>query len=59
MFVAPPTEDNLGQNTLWPEVMKLYGHGYEVYTLAASHDGKVVASACKATSVEHAAVILW
>ncbi|XP_075212374.1 elongator complex protein 2 [Lycorma delicatula] len=56
---APPTDDNLGQNTLWPEVMKLYGHGYEVYTLAATHDGSMIASACKATNSEHAAIILW
>ncbi|RZF41054.1 hypothetical protein LSTR_LSTR002686 [Laodelphax striatellus] len=56
---VPPTEDNLSQNTLWPEVMKLYGHGYELYSLATSNDGKLVASACKATSEEHASILLW
>lgn len=55
----PPTEEDLVQNTLWPEVQKLYGHGYEIYSLAASHDGKLLASACKATKPEHASIILW
>lgn len=47
------------QNTLWPEQQKLYGHGYEVFALAASPDGSLLASACKATTPEHAALILW
>ncbi|XP_050422943.1 elongator complex protein 2 [Adelges cooleyi] len=55
----PPTEEDLVQNTLWPEIQKLYGHGYEVYCLASSPDSKWVASAAKATSVEHAAIIIW
>ncbi|KAI5634457.1 elongator complex protein 2 [Phthorimaea operculella] len=55
----PPTEETLMQNTLWPEVQKLYGHGYEVFSLDASPDGTLVASACKATVQEHAAVLLW
>ena len=47
------------QNTLWPEVRKLYGHGYELLCVAASHDGTVIASACKATIPLHAALRLW
>ena len=39
----PPTEENLLQNTLWPEVQKLYGHGYEIFALAARHDGTLLA----------------
>ncbi|XP_046687231.1 probable elongator complex protein 2 [Homalodisca vitripennis] len=58
-FEEPPTEDNLLQNTLWPETMKLYGHGYEIFSLATTSDGKLLASACKATNEEHAAVLLW
>lgn len=55
----PPTEETLMQNTLWPETQKLYGHGYEVYSLCATSDGQLLASACKATSIEHAQIILW
>ncbi|KAJ3361067.1 Elongator subunit elp2, partial [Kappamyces sp. JEL0680] len=55
----PPFEEHLLQNTLWPEKDKLYGHGYEIMTVAASPDGTLVASACKATKPEHAAVRLW
>uniref|UniRef100_A0A8D8IJ78 Elongator complex protein 2 n=1 Tax=Culex pipiens TaxID=7175 RepID=A0A8D8IJ78_CULPI len=56
---APPTEETLMQNTLWPEMQKLYGHGYEIYALAATSDGRWLASASRATSVEHAKILIW
>nr|XP_012220137.1 PREDICTED: probable elongator complex protein 2 [Linepithema humile] len=55
----PPTEEELAQNTLWPELQKLYGHGYEIFCMAARRDGQLLATACKSTSVEHSAIILW
>lgn len=55
----PPLEDSLSRHTLWPEVEKLYGHGYEISCLAVSHDGTLVASACKASSINHAVIRLF
>ncbi|KAG7205862.1 hypothetical protein KM043_007795 [Ampulex compressa] len=54
-----PTEEELVQNTLWPEIQKLYGHGYEIFSMAARHDGKLLATACKSASVEHSAILIW
>ncbi|RDA83314.1 hypothetical protein CP532_6554 [Ophiocordyceps camponoti-leonardi (nom. inval.)] len=56
---SPPLEETLSRHTLWPELEKLYGHGYEISCLAASHDGRLVASACKASSVNHAVIRLF
>lgn len=55
----PPLEDHLARHTLWPEHEKLYGHGYEISAVSASPDGTVVATACKASSIDHAVVRLY
>jgi len=55
----PPLEEHLLQHTLWPEVDKLYGHANEIMTVACSHDGKIVASACKAAQGDLASIRLW
>ncbi|PHH53791.1 Elongator complex protein 2 [Ceratocystis fimbriata CBS 114723] len=55
----PPFEDSLSRYSLWPEAEKLYGHGYEISCLASSHDGNLIASACKATSTNHAVIRLF
>ena len=36
----PPPEETLVQNTLWPELHKMYGHGYELFCLAANNKGQ-------------------
>ncbi|CCD48734.1 hypothetical protein ACHAPC_005042 [Botrytis cinerea] len=56
---TPPLEDHLSRHTLWPETEKLYGHGYEISALAASHDGSIIATACKASSIDHAVIRLF
>jgi len=55
----PPAEEALVQNTLWPEVHKLYGHGHELFTVASAPDSSLVASSCRATDATSARVILW
>ncbi|KAJ3277093.1 choline dehydrogenase 7 [Terramyces sp. JEL0728] len=58
-LTQPPFEEHLLQHTLWPEMEKLYGHVFEIISVAASRDGSLVASASKATKAEHAGVRLW
>ncbi|PSN65761.1 RNA polymeras-like protein II Elongator subunit [Corynespora cassiicola Philippines] len=55
----PPFEDHLARHLLWPETEKLYGHGYEISAVATSHDGSLVATACRASSLDHAVIRLY
>lgn len=55
----PPFEDYLARYTLWPEHEKLYGHGYEISAVAVSHDQSIIATACKASSIDHAVIRLY
>ena len=55
----PPFEEHLARRTIWPEHEKLYGHGYEISAVAASHDGSLVATACKASSIDHAVIRIY
>lgn len=55
----PLTEEELMQDTLWPELQKLYGHGYEIFSMSARYDGLLLATACRSTSPEHSTIILW
>ncbi|CAE6456006.1 unnamed protein product [Rhizoctonia solani] len=54
----PPFDSELATITLWPETEKLFGHGYELHTLAVSPSGNLVATACRATSATHAVIRL-
>ncbi|KAF9925620.1 Elongator subunit elp2 [Linnemannia zychae] len=55
----PPFEEHLLQHTLWPEIEKLFGHGYELMCVDGSHDHRWVASACKAHTPDQAGVRLF
>ena len=58
-FNQPPTEDYLAKHTLWPEINKMYGHGFEMQTVTANHEGTLIASSCKSQTQEHSAIFLW
>ncbi|KAJ2617976.1 Elongator subunit elp2 [Coemansia sp. RSA 1365] len=53
-----PLEAQLQRATLWPETDKLYGHAYDVYAVAVSHAGDLVASAARATAARFAGIRL-
>ncbi|KAF7977653.1 hypothetical protein HWV62_3080 [Athelia sp. TMB] len=65
--VRRPFEGELASITLWPEVEKVFGHGYEHQTnhygqsmsLAVSNSRRFMATACKATTAEHAVVRVY
>lgn len=56
---GPPLEDHLQRYTLFPEIEKLYGHGYEITCTATSPSGRLIASACRSNSAKHAVVRIF
>ncbi|KAH9894323.1 WD40 repeat-like protein [Cubamyces lactineus] len=54
-----PFEGELAAVTLWPEIEKVFGHGYESIALEVSNYKQYIATACKATSAEHAVVRVY
>lgn len=54
-----PFEGELASATLWPETEKIFGHGYESISLASSSARSLIATACKATSAQHAVVRVY
>ncbi|TDL29335.1 WD40 repeat-like protein [Rickenella mellea] len=59
MLNRRPFEGELASTTLWPETEKIFGHGYELISLGVSHSNKYVATACKATTSEHAVIRVY
>ncbi|KAJ7129752.1 WD40-repeat-containing domain protein [Mycena epipterygia] len=55
----PPFEGELAATTLWPETEKIFGHGYESMSLAVSGSRRLIATACKASTAEHAVVRVY
>lgn len=56
---VPPSENYLISHSLWPEIEKLYGHGYEIVSLTCNHSGTLLASASIAKQQSHAVIRLW
>ncbi|KZV75438.1 WD40 repeat-like protein [Peniophora sp. CONT] len=54
-----PFEGELASATLWPETEKIFGHGYESISLACSSSRALIATACKATTAQHAVVRVY
>ena len=58
-FKIPPVEDYLFKHTLWPEMNKMYGHGYEIVSISSSPDGAFIASTCKSQTNKHSSIFVW
>ncbi|GEQ71182.1 hypothetical protein JCM33374_g4863 [Metschnikowia sp. JCM 33374] len=56
---GPPLEDHLQRHTLFPELEKLYGHGYEITCCATSPSNSLIASACRSNSSKHAVIRIF
>ncbi|KAL6573806.1 hypothetical protein OROHE_002265 [Orobanche hederae] len=59
VLTEPPIEEQLSWHTLWSESHKLYGHGNELFSLCSDHEGKPVASSCKAQLASAPEIWLW
>lgn len=57
-WVTPPLEGQLSDFTVWREEHALFGHTNDIVCLAASEDGRWVASACKARNADTAAILV-
>ncbi|WFD44067.1 Elongator subunit elp2 [Malassezia psittaci] len=57
--ITPPNPEQLQKETLWLELEKLYGHGYELLSVDVDSAGCLIASTCKATLPTHAVVRLY
>ncbi|KAK9371011.1 WD40-repeat-containing domain protein [Lipomyces kononenkoae] len=58
-LTSPPLESHLQRHTLFPEIDKLYGHGYEISSVAVSNSGKLLATTCRANNATHAVIRLF
>lgn len=59
VFQTAPTNDQLAKFSLFPEIHKIYGHVFEVYTICVNPSQTIVATACKASHEDHATILIW
>ncbi|TFK28799.1 elongator complex protein 2 [Coprinopsis marcescibilis] len=52
-------DGELASSTLWPEVEKVFGHGYESISLAVSNSRRFIATGCKSTNAEHSIIRVY
>lgn len=55
----PPFEDHLQRHTLWPEIEKLYGHGYEIIAVDTSNDHQLIATTCRSNTQQHGVIRIF
>jgi elongator complex protein 2 len=58
-YTTPAIEDYLVKHTLWPEINKMYGHGFEIESIAVTKDGEKIASTCLSQVAKHSSIIIW
>ncbi|KAH8830798.1 WD40-repeat-containing domain protein [Flagelloscypha sp. PMI_526] len=58
-YLRRPFDGELASSTLWPELEKIYGHGYESISLTVSSSRHLIATVCKSTTPEHAGIRLY
>ena len=56
---AIPIESELSNATLWPEIDKLYGHVFEIFSISQSSQTKRIASTSKSFKSEFGNILLW
>lgn len=58
-YSIPPSEDFLEKHTLWPELNKFYGHGYEISCISSNNSGSLIVSACKSQTKDQCVILFY
>ncbi len=58
-YSRPPVENELLAHSLWPEVEKLYSHGYDVQVVSSANYLPLFVSAASARKAKNAALRVW
>jgi elongator complex protein 2 len=58
-YISPSGEDYLVKHTLWPEINKMYGHGFEIQSIATTRQGDLIVSSCFSQTTKHSNILIW